>query len=377
MTKRGGKKKRKRGVPAGTALAVMSVCTLFLILFFPTLAIDYMNRGMKLCVGTVIPSLFPFMVASELIVMTGAARPLGRMLRAPAKALFGVSGEGASALVLGCVCGFPIGTRAAVSMYKRGRISLGEVSRLVCFSNNPSSGFIISAVGATLFGSREFGTALFFITLLSSLIVGILQNILLGGADEATVASKKDSAPERAEKKGIAEFSAAVSSSALAMLGVCAFVVFFSTFTGTLGVLLSGLGAPQMLKAIFFSFFELTGGVAEAAGVSPIICAILVAAFAVGWSGISVHLQMIGICDGIAIPLRRYFLAKLCQGLINVALVLGYFKLFGDTITFEVKSVDAFLELGGHTNMFSCLVSSVFFVCLILAVFIRLRKRII
>ena len=161
------------------------------------------------------------------------------------------------------------------------------------------------------------------------------------------------------------------------MLNVCAFVVFFSTFTGTLGVLLSELGASQIIRAIFFSFFELTGGVAEASGIRPMIYAIVVAAFAVGWSGLSVHFQMIGICDGLPIPLRRYFLAKLTQGIINAVLVFAYVRFFGDTLTFDVKSVDAFLELDLHTNMFSCLVSSVFFVCLVFAVFVRLRKRII
>ena len=356
----------------------MSVCTLFLILFFPTLAIDYMNRGMKLCVSTLIPSLFPFMVASELIVMTGAARPLGKILRVPAGWLCGISEEGSSALVLGCVCGFPIGTRAAVSLYKRGRITFCELSRLVCFSNNPSSGFIISAVGATLFGSREFGTALFFITVLSSMCVGVIQNVLLGRRNDVLPVSQNppDSVEKKEREKGIAEFSSAISSSAYALLGVCAFVIFFSTLTGTLGVLLSRLGASQMIRAVFFSFFELTGGVAEAASLSPVLCAVSVAAFAVGWSGLSVHLQMIGVCDGIPIPIGRYFLAKLSQGILNVALVLLYFKLFGDTVTFDVKSVDAFLEIGEKTNALSFAVSAVFFACLALAVFVRSKKRI-
>ncbi len=376
MAQTAKKDKVKRISSARAALGIMSVASLFLILFFPTLAIDYMNRGMKLCVGTVIPSLFPFMVASELIVMTGVASPVGRLLCAPARLLFGISGEGASAFVLGTVCGFPIGTRAAVSLYKRGRISLGELWRLVCFSNNPSSAFVISAVGTTLFGSREFGSVLFFITVLSSIAVGVAQNIILGRAESSTFEAASSEC-EKVEKKGISEFSSAVSSSAYAMLNVCAFVVFFSTFTGTLGVLLSKLGASQIIKAFFFSFFELTGGVAEAASVRPMLYALLVAAFAVGWSGLSVHLQMIGVCEGIEIPLRRYFLSKLCQGLINAALVLGYLRFFGDTLTFEVKSVDAFLEFDFYTDWFSYAVTVAFLLSLLIAFFVKLRKRII
>ena len=373
MARRG--KKVKRIAPAEAALGIMSVFTLLLVLAFPTLAIDYMNRGMKLCVGTVIPSLFPVMVASELIVITGAARGIGRFLRAPARFLFGISPEGASALALGMVCGFPVGTRSAVSMYKRGEISKEELARLVCFSNNPSSAFIISAVGATLFGSREFGSALYFITVISSLIVGVAQNVILGRS-YAESANSKARKSEKNEKggKGISGFSAAVSSSATAMLGICAFVVFFSTFTGTLGVILSSLGASQITRAIFFSFFELTGGVAEAAGVKPLAIAILVAAFAVGWSGLSVHLQMIGICDGTDIPLCRYFLAKLSQGLINAALVFFYFVLFGDKICFEVRSVAAFLEINCSFGYFGVIVLASFVLSLALSL-VRLGKK--
>ena len=356
-----------------TALAAMSVASLFLILLFPSLAIDYMNRGMKLCVSTVIPSLFPFMVASELIVMTGAARPLGRLLRAPARFFFGISGEGASALLLGTVCGFPVGTRAAVSMYRRGTITHAELSRLVCFSNNPSSAFVISAVGTTLFGSREFGSALYFTTILSSLIVGVMQNIILGKSDTCGAEVSFD----EGEKKGIGDFSAAVSSSAQALLCVCAFVVFFSTLTGTLGVFLAGLGASEIISAIFFSFFELTSGASAAAGVEPLLLAVVVAAFAVGWSGLSVHLQMIGICDGIGVPMLRYFLAKLSQGLINAALVFGYLSFFGDTLTFDVQSVGVFENFDVRMHWLSLLVSALFFSCMIFAAFLKIKKRII
>ena len=95
------------------------------------------------------------------------------------------------------------------------------------------------------------------------------------------------------------------------MLKICGFVVFFSSFTGALGTVLSSLGVSQTVKAVLFSFFELSCGVASASGITDSFVAALVAAFAVGWSGISVHFQMIGICDDVRPPLMRYFFAKL------------------------------------------------------------------
>ncbi len=355
------------------ALGFMSVLSLFLILRFPTLAIEYMERGMKLCVTTVIPSLFPFMVASELIVMSGAAEAIGGILKRPARLLFGISGEGCSAFLLGMVCGFPMGTRAAISLYREGRISHGELERLVCFSNNPSSAFVISAVGTALFGCREFGVALYVVTIISSVAVGVLQKVMFGAEDrgEPCVPAEK-----REAKRGIESFSLAVSSSASAMLSICAFVIFFSTFTGTLGVLISSFDISRVARALFFSFFELTGGVAEAAAIEPISLAVCIAAFSVGWSGLSVHFQMIGICDGTSVSLGRYFASKLLVGGINAALIWAYFKLFGSGIEFDVKSVLAFDWLGGTESLLCVVIGAFFFASLLFTFFAIVKKRI-
>ena len=48
-------------------------------------AVKYMGRGLSLCAETVIPSLFPFMVLSELLVASGAGEALGRLLAKPMK----------------------------------------------------------------------------------------------------------------------------------------------------------------------------------------------------------------------------------------------------------------------------------------------------
>ena len=364
---------RKKVAWGKAGLAFMSVLSLFLILKEPSLSIDYVERGMKLCITTVIPSLFPFMVVSELIVLCGAAEFIGRPLDRLSRALFGVSGEGASALVLGTVCGFPVGTRVALSLFREERISYGELLRLICFSNNPSSAFVISAVGSTLFGSHRFGVALYFITLASSFLVGIGQNILLGRGKGFS--QRVTSVAEKKENKGISTFPDAVSSSAFAMLKICAFVVFFSTFTGVFDTLLSSFHLSQTVKAALFSFFELNCGVYAAAGIKDTLAATLVAAFAVGWSGLSVHFQMVGICEGIDLPFRRYFFAKLCQGLINVLLMGVYFRIFRENIVFDAESVGAFLVYDTSLSPLVISVLACFFVCVAVGTFWRIKRR--
>ena len=132
------------------------------------------KKGLVLCSGTVIPSLFPFMVISELIVSSGVGISISRFLRRPMRAIFGVSEAGAATFLLGAVCGFPIGAVTSVSMYDQGVISKDELEHIMIFCNNPGSAFVISVVGTSLFGNKMLGLLLYGSVILSSVLVGII-----------------------------------------------------------------------------------------------------------------------------------------------------------------------------------------------------------
>ena len=121
--------------PRTVAAALASLFFIALLLRNPDIPIKYVSRGLTLCTTAVIPTLFPFMALSELLVRTGGGELMGRLLRRPMHALFGLSGAGSCAYLLGAVCGFPVGTRAAVMLYDRGLMTRRETERLVTFCN--------------------------------------------------------------------------------------------------------------------------------------------------------------------------------------------------------------------------------------------------
>ena len=296
-------------------LGFLSLFCLALFLRNPNVAISYMNRGMQICVRTVIPSLFPFMVISEAILSSGIGALLIRPISPLLQKLFRLSETGACALLLGMLCGFPIGAKCTAIALDRGQIDREEAARLLAFSNSPSSAFLISAVGISLWKSRQIGVAL----LLTVLITQLLTGLLLAGLPNKR---KKTEPPLPLFEQGKARplgtslscFTDAVKSSALGMLTVCAYVIFFSTLSGALGLILDGLGASTVLKASTFCFLELSGGMSAASAIPNAKTALLLSAFCAGWSGLSVHCQILSVCDGRGLRWRSYFLAKLLQG---------------------------------------------------------------
>jgi len=314
------KGERTHSMTAGQVLfGLFSTFCLLLILRNPDAAIAYVTRGLLLCARTVIPSLFPFMVLSELIVAGGFGRAMLRRVSRPLERLLALSEAGCCAFLLGLVCGFPIGARCAVSAYDRGEMTRSECERVLCFSGAPSSAFLISAVGVSLWENRTFGIALYAAVVLSSLLTALL----LARLQKNGSASRVDARPlsPAPTLRGASLFAHAVRSATDGILSVSAYVVFFSALTGTIELVLAPLALSPYVLAALTTLLELSGGVSQAATLPSRPIAALLTALAVGWSGLSVHCQILSVTDRRDLSLRPYLLSKLLQALLTAALL--------------------------------------------------------
>ena len=304
---------------------LMSAFCFILILRNADAAVTYMGQGLSLCAKTVIPSLFPFMVISELLVSSGAGEALGRLLAGVMKRVFGISGAGASALFLGSMCGLPVGARAAASLYDKGVISRSECQHLLTFTCNPGSAFLISAVGISLYGSRTLGVTLYAVVLSCGLFTGFLARFFLRDPREP---AEHPHYPSGLHPGGVETFTGAISAAAAGMLTVCAYVIFFSALTGVLGHAAEARGVEcGMGYALLCGFLEMTGGISRASALTGDTGLILTAAFA-GWSGLSVHLQIMTLCGGRGLSFKPYLIAKAFQGVlcgVVTAVILRWF----------------------------------------------------
>ena len=370
-------KKARQNTAAGTHLHAgqwvffgLSVCCLALILCNSDTAISYMGQGLTLCAKTVIPTLFPFMVLSELLVSGGGGEVLGKLFETPVNRLFDISGASVCALMMGLVCGFPVGTKTAVSLCRRGLISTKELSRLICFCNIPSSAFLINAVGVSLFGSRRFGLLLYAICMLAAVLTALLLRLLspLPETENGTAP------PENAS--GMTVFTHSVTAAATAMLYVCAYVIFFSALIGTLGHLLHTWGVDRTLTAFLFGIFELSGGVMQASAIADRTLGQLLAAALCGWSGVSVHLQILSLCDNLPAPFsfRPYIWSKLLQGVLCAALFGIVFHLLPTNWLLPTQSVATSTIPANFSEKIVPILNGTFIACLISVIPIRLCR---
>lgn len=301
----------------------------------PTQAMTGAKNGLILCCNVIIPSLFPFFVLSSLAVDLGLAAYLGRLLEGVMRPLFRVSGCCAMAVVLGFVGGYPLGAKTALELYRQGLCTKTETERLLAFCNNSGPAFILGVVGAGIFGSGQIGLLLYASHCVASLLTGLLFRFYGHDAPRA----KATGYPKPIAATTIpAAFTNGVVRSFSNLLNICAFVIFFSALLQLMsyfGVftaiarLLSLVGvssryAPQLVAGLL----ELTSGVSSLGGVASSAGSISMAAFMLGWAGLSVHCQVLCFLIDSGLSARTYLLGKFLHGLISAALTYLVTTLF-------------------------------------------------
>ena len=313
------------------------LCFALALVVWPETAMSAMRDGLNLCGNVILPSLFPFFVLSALVVELGMSRCLGRLLEPVMAPLFRVNGTCASALALGFLGGYPVGARTAISLYQSGQCSRTETERLLAFCNNCGPAFILGVVGTGVFGSGRVGLLLYLGHILASLLVGLLFRFYK--PKEGPRRNRQTSAQFQTVRFSAA-FVHSVTDALQSTLNICAFILFFtvaiqilthSGFLSGLAGLLAGLLSPLGLSQLWAE--RLLGGLLEvSSGVSSLTAGTLsgrmsMAAFMLGWAGVSVHCQVMAFLGDSGLSLHTYFWGKLLHGGLSAALVWGLARL--------------------------------------------------
>lgn len=122
-----------------------------LMLMHPAESLYYAFTGLTLWFQKMIPTLFPFMILSGIMVRMNLTEYFSIILSPLLKPLFRVDGQGAYCIIMGFLCGFPMGARVIADLYVRGKLSQKEAEYLLAFCNNIGpvyfTGFVLPVLG--------------------------------------------------------------------------------------------------------------------------------------------------------------------------------------------------------------------------------------
>ena len=266
---------------------------------------DGVINGFKICFLNIIPTLFPFFILSDLWSVLIRIRS-DSILAGCFEKMFGISGEGFSVFILGNLCGFPLGAKAASEKYKNGFINESDLNSLSTICNNPSAAFVISGVGLGLFGSLTIGIFLYFSVLISAMIIGIIFKPKLQKSYKSLNSSRQNF-----------NLIESIKSAGLSSITVSSYIIFFSAIIGVAKTIIKSSLSISLVSALLEVSSACTliydNNTLLGLFTLPLI------SFALSFSGLSVFLQAFSILPPF-VSKKGYLLKKLLQGLLSALL---------------------------------------------------------
>lgn len=342
---------------------MLSIFLFALMLLFPADTLSGASAGLLLWFRTVLPTLLPAMILADYLIRVGADRYISRLAARPFGLLFGVSPQGAYAVLVGFLCGYPMGAKTSASLLSEGRIDRREASYLLSFCNQPSPMFLTGFLCLSLLQTPEGGAALvlpmlagvygsaFFISACYRALRRMDRRLRQAFAfDEAPSpaaaahhagdavsaaapvsdavsrrgAGNASSAKKATDSSPLSLLEASMMTSFEVMVKIGGYMMLFSILEVWIQRL-SLLGpAPQ---SVLMGFVEMTTGSRQISLTLALPWSAVLCCGVTAFGGLSGFAQTANVLKGSGLSCGRYFGWKLLQGALAAAIALAWFLL--------------------------------------------------
>lgn len=317
-------------IKKSVSLSFFAVTT-YVILRYPGPALSYALLGLNTWFRNMIPTLFPFMVLSGMMLRLGISDRFAGLFRPLLYPFFRLKRSCLYCIVIGFLCGFPMGARIAADMYQMQRLTRKEASFLLAFCNNIGPVFFMGYVMPFLPAQIPV-----FLYLLGMYGVPLLYGCILRHSCYARCLCGNE-APQavsdrRKQEVCAAEISAlhaqkppafadaldeSVSSGLQSITKLGGYMIFFNLLNLLPQLALTFLpSAVSALRVPVSLLMEITSGIRIAGKAHPLMILVFLQ-----FGGISCIAQTLGMISGTDLPIGPYILHKLAQS----ALAFVYF----------------------------------------------------
>ncbi len=317
-------------------LYVTIILLLVSMLVFPTEVAKGGLASLRLCVATVIPTIFPFLVASYMFTHSNLAKKVSELFAPFLRFVFKLPPICSIPFILGIISGYPVGGSVNYSLMEEGKLSKQVSERLMPFCNNAGPTFIIGGVGSVMLGNPEMGFLLYFVHIISALLCAFIYFSLFPCKNKESFLL-----PPQKEKSFSLLLTNGVKSSVITILNICGFILFF-------GVVIEILKASMIISDIarfvcvimpFLDFdvvypmligiIEMTTGVNECVMLLPLPIALIIIEMLISFGGFSVYFQVSSLINREDFSLAPYFFGKVATSLLSGVIMFIFLHFTG------------------------------------------------
>lgn len=225
---------------------------IIIILSKPEATFQYAYEGLYQWAAKMVPTLFPFMMISSIMVYSGADIELGHMLSHVLRKLYKYSSYGLYAIFMGFFCGFPMGAKVVSDLYDKEKISKSEADTLLAFCNNIGPAYFVGIIMPLL---RECGYHNTLPFVFGMYGIPAVYGIVMGRGTPSVSENHHVPDTPRTSLAATLKKSCVDNTQSLILLGG------YITFTNAFRIVLDFMPISVDGKNILSSFLEIIGGV--------------------------------------------------------------------------------------------------------------------
>lgn len=303
-------------------LLTFSIILLLTFMFLhPQKTLLASRQGLLLWFHTLLPTLLPFMILSNLVIRLGTAEKLLAPSGPFFRLFFRLSPAGAYVYLLGLLCGYPMGAKLTADLYRENRISESEALYLLTFSNNPSPVFLSSFVLLECLHMPQYTLASFGILYASNYITSLFFRFRYPVARSGKKGKRKEIPPLPSAGK-LLDISIMNAFETIARLG--GLIILFSVLSTVLNQYLTWGNTAACLSGIL----EISTGLPSIAASSLSHGAKYILSMGcVSLGGLCVLAQTNTVIRDCGLPLGPYLEGKLLNASLTLAFSLFFIQL--------------------------------------------------
>lgn len=268
--------------------------------------------------NNLIPSMFPFLLISNLLINYGFLDVLSFILGPFIEKIYRLPRVCAYPIVASIFTGFPTGSKYTKDLLDNNKISVYEANRLIMFTSFSNPLFIVSSVGETLLNNKKVGFLIFFSHLISGLLIGIIYKSKDKIKDnDITITYKK--------KPFINVLTNSISDIFKILINMLGIIIFFLIIITILNTFFKN----NLFTIIIKGLIEVTTGITyiSSYGINLRLKASIIGLL-LSFNGLSVHLQTKSIIMGTKIKYKNFFIARIIHSILCFLLIYIFYYLW-------------------------------------------------
>lgn len=291
-------------------IIISFIILLFSILINKQLVFETIHYSLNIWVNTLIPSMFPFFVISDILINYNITKYIPKFITNTFSKLFNVSPTSTTIFFLSLISGFPSSARNIKNYYQKGLISLNEANHILLFTHFSNPIFILSTIAIFFLNNELYG----YIILISHYLGNFLIGIFLRNKSTITnIKNYTESPPicQNFSKTLITSIKSSIDT-LLLILGTLTSFLIVSSF------IVEFLNFSPYPSAILKGILEMTMGLKDLSLLNiPDIYKVVISTMFISFGGLSVHLQTISQITDTDINYQNFFIARIYHSLIS------------------------------------------------------------